>query len=385
MKKMAAILPVLVILATSLPLPGFAAEELQGGAAAPEGMPGAVTLSGETPGDEHPEGLVHTVVAGDTLWDLSARYLGSPWLWPELWQRNRFLTNPHYIYPGIRVEVFPPSSREYVMEVRGAPPSPPAASTAPEAPAQPVSEKPKEPVAAKETPLAIPQLEYVRAGRFLPQRPEGIGNIRSGIDSRVAFSERDKVFLSLDKEIPPGQLLGVFRVRGPVGPPSGSSVSGYVQYLVGILQVQERENGKVAAVVRKSFEDLSRSDQILEEIPGYDPVMMRPGEDNLEAVVLAGRSEHTEFATGHVVYLDKGTDAGVAVGNLFRVFTGRKEATWGTVSGGDDRAPVEVARVVVVRTLPGSSSAYIVSGTQSFPSGASARRGTGSGGAAGSR
>ena len=45
----------------------------------------------------------------------------------------------------------------------------------------------------------------------------------------------------------------------------------------------------------------------------------------------------------------------------------------------------DVARAVVVRTLPGSSSAYVVSGTQSFPSGASALRGTGSGGAAGSR
>lgn len=385
MKKIAAILPVLVILATSLSLPGFAAEELQGGGAAPEGMLGAVMLSGDTPGGEYPEGLVHTVVAGDTLWDLSARYLGSPWQWPELWQRNRFLTNPHYIYPGIRIELFPPPAREYMMEVHGAPPVPPPASTSPEAPAEPVSEKPGAPVTAKETLPAVPQLEYVRAGRFLPQRPEGIGNIRSGVDSRVAFSEGDKVFLSLGKEIPPGQLLGVFRVRGPVGPPSGSSVSGYVQYLVGILQVQERENGKVAAVVRKSFEDLSRDDQILEEIPGYDPVRMVPGEDNLEAVVLSGRSEHTEFATGHVVYLDKGADAGVAVGNLFRIFSGRTEATWSSVSGGDDRAPVEVARVIVVRVLPGSSSAYIVSGTQSFPSGSSARRGTGSGGTAGSR
>ena len=43
------------------------------------------------------EGIVHTVVAGDTLWDLSAKYLGSPWKWTEIWERNRFLTNPHYI------------------------------------------------------------------------------------------------------------------------------------------------------------------------------------------------------------------------------------------------------------------------------------------------
>jgi LysM repeat protein len=67
---------------------------------------------------EYEEGLVHTVVKGDTLWDLSAKYLGSPWFWPELWEGNRFLTNPHYIYPGIKIVVFPPPPREYGWEIR---------------------------------------------------------------------------------------------------------------------------------------------------------------------------------------------------------------------------------------------------------------------------
>ena len=49
-------------------------------------------------------GIVHTVVEEETLWDLSAKYLGSPWKWTTIWERNRFLTNPHYIYPGI---IFP--------------------------------------------------------------------------------------------------------------------------------------------------------------------------------------------------------------------------------------------------------------------------------------
>lgn len=42
----------------------------------------------------------HTVVKGDTLWDLSATYLESPWLWPDLWQQNTQIKNPHLIYPG---------------------------------------------------------------------------------------------------------------------------------------------------------------------------------------------------------------------------------------------------------------------------------------------
>ncbi|HFG1932638.1 TPA: LysM peptidoglycan-binding domain-containing protein [Vibrio cholerae] len=48
----------------------------------------------------------YTVVKGDTLWDISALYLDSPWLWPRLWQVNPEIENPHLIYPGDKLTLF---------------------------------------------------------------------------------------------------------------------------------------------------------------------------------------------------------------------------------------------------------------------------------------
>lgn len=43
---------------------------------------------------------VHTIEKGDTLWDLANKYYGNPYLWPQLWEQNTYITDAHWIYPG---------------------------------------------------------------------------------------------------------------------------------------------------------------------------------------------------------------------------------------------------------------------------------------------
>jgi hypothetical protein len=71
------------------------------------------------PPTEFPEGAeIHTVVRGDTLWDLAGRYYGNPYLWPQIWEKNPYVLDAHWIYPGdplvVGIQVTP------IEEVRAA-------------------------------------------------------------------------------------------------------------------------------------------------------------------------------------------------------------------------------------------------------------------------
>ena len=72
---------------------------------------------------------VYTVVAGDTLSQIAGRVLNNLRLWPQLWEQNEHIVNPHWIYPNDKVLI-----RPITRITEAVPPPPPAASANPGAP-----------------------------------------------------------------------------------------------------------------------------------------------------------------------------------------------------------------------------------------------------------
>lgn len=68
---------------------------------------------------DHPDEYI--VVRGDTLWDISARFLEKPWQWPAIWHVNPQIANPHLIYPGDRISLVYVDGQARLVVDRGKP------------------------------------------------------------------------------------------------------------------------------------------------------------------------------------------------------------------------------------------------------------------------
>ena len=82
-------------------------------------LAGAVMAQDVSLRTDHPDEYI--VVRGDTLWDISAKFLDQPWQWPAIWHANQQIQNPHLIYPGDRISLVYIDGSPRLMVDRGRP------------------------------------------------------------------------------------------------------------------------------------------------------------------------------------------------------------------------------------------------------------------------
>ncbi len=302
-----------------------AAEKLEGqaqeGAAQPE-------VGGAQPPD------TYTVQRGDTLWDLSGRFLNNPWYWPKVWSYNPEITNPHWIYPG-NVIRFYPSAEEAPARVE---PVGPVAEEAPSAPREleavtkgrlgPPEQLGEEDAVAVVGPYKVGQAPSrpapIRRDTFMTrQQLEESGRIVGAFEEKLLLSYLDRIYARFKEPgaVRVGQTYAIYRTEGPVLHPETREAVGYKTLVLGQAKVTRLDVKAVSLTITASYDTIERGDYLG---PWSDKlvkrVQLRRNQASVDGTIVAVTpSVLTNIGESNVVYLDKGQADGVEEGNTFKV------------------------------------------------------------------
>ena len=309
---------------------------------------GAVFAQGEEP-------QVYVIKKGDTLWGLSGRFLKDPRYWPNLWAKNDpSITNPHFIYPGQTVKVYPD---RIVIEGPPAEVGPPEVVAVPEAaPALPANMPAEE--------AAQPKTFTVKGGAgFLLEseiRPTGI--ILSTSQNRVMVGEDDIVYTDIGRKQggKVGDRFSIFKNMGAISHPVTNFVMGYKIIPLGTLQLVEVEEEASKALVTKSFIEIGAGSYLMPYRERRKEVALKAAATELSGYIIESQTGNKVIAAGDIAFLDLGSSQGIETGNMLYIV--RDIVTDQLYfSGSVPKLPAEVlGALVVVETGPKTSTALIV-------------------------
>jgi len=257
----------------------------------------------------------------DTLWGISATRLDDPFLWPKLWNVNPDIENPDLIYPGTKIFI---PSREELMK---APSTPPVKKPK----RKPFTYKPKVktsedtyifiPREKKQSKYIVDRSTYIWSGWISMKNPS-IGKVVYAPNDRVLAGRDDIVYLELDSgtAAPQDMFFAVREIKLVRHPVTNEKV-GYQYRITGILEVTGHENNMIKAVVKESFEEILRGDGIM-AYSNMEPPLL-PKEErtpDISGIIIESHMNNDLAGEGDVVFLDKGQNDGVQVGDVYSVF-----------------------------------------------------------------
>lgn len=299
---------------------------------------------------QEPQGT-HTVVKDDTLWDLAQRYYSNPFEWRVIWEANRdVVEDPNWIYPaevvvipGLPADAMPAGDpvEEPVDDPVEDPVEDPTIEGIPAdlvpfglRQARPITEGART-VFYNDTANARATLELSRAVDYVavPRdlvysapwliRPTGnagsAGHIAGFADrSTRASSIRsyDRITVTMPAPARVGAMLQLYRVDHAI------KDVGRVVVPTGVATVSTIGNGQVVAIVTKEYDRIQPGD-LVRPLPSYTPEAGRYAQEmsgGSEAMVMGFAGHQVLTDVGHIVFLDLGSDDGIAIGDEFILY-----------------------------------------------------------------
>ncbi len=299
---------------------------------------------------EQDEPTIYVVKQGDTLWGLSERFIKDPRYWPGMWSKNSQITNPHLIYPGQKVRVFP-DRLEFLPKEQA------SSGGQKAAPAAKTSEAMAE-VAAERT-YAV----HGKEGFLMESDVKPAGSVIGVHNGRIIAGDDDIVYTDIGRElgVKGGEKFSIYRKDAAVSHPATNQVMGTKMVPLGTLQLTDLEKSSSRAILTRTFQEVTPGAQLfpLRDDKRREVSLKMPGRD-MKGYIIESYSGSSIISSGDIVYLDLGTRQGAEAGNMLYIIrdvTLDKKFTEGRI----DRLPQElIGALVILETGTNTSMAVIV-------------------------
>lgn len=292
----------------------------------------------------------YEVKKGDTLWDISQTELNDYFLWPNIWKENPEIPNPDLIYPSQHIRI-PVYLLQDQVVLRG-----PAGGEAVATPAESMAEEVELPEGADSGERKyLLDRDLVTLCGFLSPTIPSVGSVKGTPTGRVLVGEGDTVYLDVAADRTPGRKFYSFRrPLQKVAHPKGGE-SGYLIEITGVIEITGEESGNVKARISKSYQEIvaegTYGNMLMEYYEVEPPVETdSPRTPAIDGFVVETRDRRVLNAQGDVVYLDKGANDGVLLGDQFTIVSGRYPH-------------IERGKMVVILTKERTSTAFVTEST----------------------
>jgi len=278
-----------------------------------------------------PDGATYyIIVRGDTLWDLAGKYLGNPYLWPQIWDQNRYITDAHWIYPGDPL-IMPKVS--LVTERAGEAGAGIAAGAEEAAGAAGVSGQViARPGAGEQLVPAIEEMA-LQCAHYVVSDSEDDSLYILGTEqgaTKVSLSERDIVYLSKGSNagVKAGDVYTAHHPSYDIKHPSSGRTIGHKVETTGWVRVILVQENSSTGVIERSCQDSHAGDYLKPfEKVSVPLIVKRPPPDRLtppsgkiEGSIVDIGEDSMIAGQGQLVTINLGTANGIAPGNRLTVF-----------------------------------------------------------------